>query len=82
MVATTVLPGLDKTIIPHHFGSIDDRQRRWLAARGKKMAEGYGSRTHQARVAHLTGFEVRALHREAIPFHCSGVGSVTFFVVA
>ena len=47
----------------------------------QEMAEGYGSRTHQARVAHLTGFEVRALHREAIPFLCSGLGSVTVFLV-
>ncbi len=32
------------------------------------MAEGSGSRTHQTRRAHLAEFEVRALHRDTIPF--------------
>lgn len=32
------------------------------------MAEGSGSRTHQTHHVHLAGFEVRALHRDTIPF--------------
>lgn len=32
--------------------------------RVEKVAERRGSRTHQARRTHLTGFEVRALHRK------------------
>ena len=35
------------------------------------MAEEGGSRTHQARLAPLTGFEDRAPHRGAIPFQMS-----------
>lgn len=32
------------------------------------LAEGSGSRTHQARLTPLNGFEARAHHRNAIPF--------------
>ena len=37
-------------------------------ASAKSLAEGSGSRTHQTRQARLAGFEVRALHRDTIPF--------------
>ena len=33
------------------------------------MAEEGGSRTHQTRFTRLIGFEVRAGHRDPIPFH-------------
>ncbi len=38
-----------------------------LADPSRQMAEGHGSRTHQTRAAHLTGFEVRAPHRGRCP---------------
>lgn len=43
-------------------------QQRGRVVGWQGRAEGHGSRTHQTRLAHLTGFEDRALHRETRPF--------------
>lgn len=43
----------------------------WQESRNR--AEGNGSRTHQTCMAGLTGFEVRARHRDALSFRCGRV---------
>lgn len=66
-------------------GTAKKGARKEIQAVAREVAERRGSRTHQARLTHLAGFEVRALHRKrclSIADDQAGARSYTSYPVA